>query len=163
MWPKSYKINFLLIFCGILFMSHQSPAQSNPFQLKIMSFNICRSGELTQYSVIPFADLIRQHQPDIIALQELDYMTSRNTGIDFTTKLGAELGMFPVFGRTIYYKGGEYGLAVLSRYPFLQVKTEPLPTPADKEQRAFLITEIRLPSGKTCGLPALISIIPPMR
>ncbi|MCE4564629.1 endonuclease/exonuclease/phosphatase family protein [Maribellus sp. CM-23] len=145
---KQFKIKLVLVFCGVLLVLQQSTAQSNPFRLKIMSFNVCRSGELTQYSVIPFADLIRQYEPDIIALQELDYMTSRNTGIDFTTKLGAELGMFPVFGRTIYYKGGEYGLAVLSKYPFLQVKTEPLPTPSDKEQRAVLITEVRLPTGQ---------------
>ncbi|MFV0265651.1 MAG: endonuclease/exonuclease/phosphatase family protein, partial [Draconibacterium sp.] len=104
---KQFKIKLVLVFCGILLVLQQSTAQSNPFRLKIMSFNVCRSGELTQYSVIPFADLIRQYEPDIIALQELDYMTSRNTGIDFTTKLGAELGMFPVFGRTIYYQGGE--------------------------------------------------------
>ncbi len=133
---------FLLAF-------NKSDAQTGPFHLKVMSFNVCRSGELTGYSVAPFANLIRQYQPDIIALQELDYKTTRNTGIDFTTKLGAALGMFPVFGRTIYYQGGEYGIAVLSRFPFLSVKTEPLPSPAGtKEQRAVLITEIRLPSGR---------------
>lgn len=135
--------------CCFLLASGESNAQTGPFRLKIMSFNVCRSGELTQYSVVPFANLIRQYQPDIIALQELDYKTTRNTGIDFLTKLGAALNMFPVFGRTIFYQGGEYGIAVLSKYPFLSVKTEPLPSPTGtKEQRAVLITEIRLPSGQ---------------
>lgn len=146
---KFYKITCLFLFAGCnLLLSSQSMAQSSPFRLKIMSFNVCRSGELTQYSVVPFVNLIRQYNPELIALQELDYKTSRNTGIDFTTKLGAALGMFPVFGRTIYYKGGEYGIAVLSKYPFLSVKTEQLPTPAEREQRAVLITEVQLPSGQ---------------
>ena len=148
-WLKWHKITGLLILCYFLLATHENNAQTTPFRLKIMSFNVCRSGELTQYSVVPFANLIQQYQPDIIALQELDYKTTRNTGIDFTTKLGAALGMFPVFGRTIFYQGGEYGIAVLSKYPFLSVKTEPLPSPTGtKEQRAVLITEIQLPSGQ---------------
>lgn len=148
-WSKCTKIASLLILCYLLLASGESNEQSTPFRLKVMSFNVCRSGELTQYSVVPFANLIRQYQPDFIALQELDYKTTRNTGIDFATKLGAALGMFPVFGRAIFYQGGEYGLAVLSKYPFLSVKTELLPSPAGtKEQRAILITEIRLPSGQ---------------
>ncbi len=147
-WSGGYKTILLFLSCFLLAFNN-SDAQTAPFRLKIMSFNVCRSGELTGYSVGPFASLIRQYQPDIIALQELDYKTTRNTGIDFTTKLGAALGMFPVFGRTIYYKGGEYGIAVLSGFPYLSVKTEPLPSPAGtKEQRAVLITEIRLPSGQ---------------
>lgn len=148
-WLKWYKITGLLILCCFLLASVKSNAQTKPFRIKIMSFNVCRSGELTQYSVVPFANLIQEYQPEIIALQELDYKTTRNTGIDFATKLGAALGMFPIFGRTIFYQGGEYGIAVLSKYPFLSVKTEPLPSPAGvKEQRAVLITEIRLPSGQ---------------
>ncbi|MGD9558258.1 MAG: endonuclease/exonuclease/phosphatase family protein [Mangrovibacterium sp.] len=147
-WSARYQAILLFLSC-FLFAFGKSNAQTDPVRLKIMSFNVCRSGELTRYSVEPFVNLIRQYQPDIIALQELDYKTTRNTGIDFTTKLGAALGMFPVFGRTIYYQGGEYGIGVLSRYPFLSVKTEPLPSPAGtKEQRAVLITGIRLPSGR---------------
>lgn len=147
-WSKCYQIILLILSCFLL-VFYNSNAQTDPVRLKIMSFNVCRSGELTHYSVEPFVNLIRQYQPDFIALQELDYKTTRNTGIDFPTKLGAALGMFPVFGRTIYYQGGEYGIAVLSRFPFLSVKAEPLPSPAGtKEQRAVLITEIRLPSGQ---------------
>lgn len=146
-WSARYQTILLFLSCFLLTFGN-SNAQTDPVRLKIMSFNVCRSGELTGYSVEPFVNLIRQYQPDIIALQELDYKTTRNTGIDFTTKLGAALGMFPVFGRTIYYQGGEYGIGVLSKYPFLSVKTEALPSPAGtKEQRAVLITEIRLPSG----------------
>ncbi|MBW8331721.1 MAG: endonuclease/exonuclease/phosphatase family protein [Prolixibacteraceae bacterium] len=146
---KFNKISWLLFLLFFMLSFSESKAQSNAIRLKVMSFNVCRSGELTQYSVAPFANLIRQYQPDFIALQELDYKTTRNTGIDFLTKLGAALNMFPVFGRTIFYQGGEYGIAVLSKYPFLLVKTEPLPSPAGtKEQRAVLITEIRLPSGQ---------------
>lgn len=144
-----FKYLLLSIFSCFLIIAGESNAQEAPLRLKVMSINVCRSGELTGYSVEPFAALIREHQPDFVALQEVDYKTRRNTGIDFTTKLGAAAGMSPVFGRTIYYQGGEYGIAVLSKYPFMSVKIEPLPAPpGTSEQRAVLITEVRLPSGQ---------------
>ncbi|WP_175550038.1 endonuclease/exonuclease/phosphatase family protein [Mariniphaga anaerophila] len=114
-----------------------------------MSFNVCRSGELTQYSVTPFADLIRHYQPDVVALQEVDYKVARSNNMDFATELGAALGMFPVFGKAISYQGGEYGIAVLSKYPISAFQTYALPAPdGTKEERAVLITEIGFPSGQ---------------
>lgn len=140
------RLFFLILF---LVLAGQSPAQTTPFRLKVMCFNIRMSGEQTLYSVEPFADLIRQYNPDVIALQEVDYKVARSNTKDFATELGAALGMFPVFGKAITSGSGEYGVAILSKYPFTSVRTELLPKPeGTKEQRAVLITEIQFPSGQ---------------
>ncbi len=144
-----YKPIRLLFLLAIWLLAGQSWAQSSPFRLKVMSFNVRMSGELTLYSVEPFANLIRQYNPDVIALQEIDYKVARSNNKDFAAELGAALGMFPVFGKAINSGSGEYGVAVLSKYPFTAVRTETLPKPeGTKEQRAVLITEIRYPSGQ---------------
>lgn len=125
-------------------------AQTVPFRVKVMSFNVRMSGEQTSYDVAPFASLIKQNNPDVIALQEIDYNVSRSGYMDFATELGAALGMFPVFGKAIPSGNGEYGVAVLSKYPFSSTVMHILPKPeGTKEQRGVLITTIPFPSGRT--------------
>lgn len=137
---------FILLYSAFIF--YQGTAQSQPLCVKIMSFNVARSGEYAQYSVVPFAELIRQYQPDVVALQEVDYKVNRSKNMDFATELAAALGMFPVFGKAISYQGGEYGVAILSKYPLSSIHTYALPTPVGtKEERAVIIAEIEFPSG----------------
>jgi len=45
------------------------------------------------------------------------------------------------------YAGGEYGEAVLSRYPILDTKNNPLPHSAKAEPRTALEVQIELPTG----------------
>ncbi len=139
---------FLILFSTFVLPSKLF-AQSNSFRIKVMTFNVCRSGELTKHSVEPFAALIRQYEPDFIALQEVDYKLARSNKMDFANELGAALGMFPAFGKAISFFGGEYGIAILSKFPFQSFQVEALPNPkGTKERRAVLIAKIVLPSGK---------------
>ena len=139
----------ILLLLAVLLMPGVLLAQTGPLRLKVMTFNVRMSGELTLYDVVPFANLIRQHNPDLIALQEVDYKVARSNQIDFATLLAAELGMYPVFGKAITIGSGEYGPAILSKYPFQATRTELLPRPeGTKEQRAVVIAEVVLPSGQ---------------
>ena len=56
-----------------------------------------------------------------MALQEVDNRTFRERApkqndIDFATELGYHTGMIPAYGKTIPYRGGYYGIAILSKY-----------------------------------------------
>ena len=134
---------------AVIVLAGTLAGQANPLRLKVMTFNVRMSGELTLYDVVPFANLIRQYDPDLIALQEVDYKVARSNQIDFATLLAAELGMFPVFGKAINSGSGEYGSAILSKYPFMATRNEQLPKPeGTKEQRAVIIAEVVLPSGQ---------------
>ena len=57
--------------------------------------------------------------------------------------------MAPIFGRAMYYDGGEYGEAILSRYTFHTTRNVPLPYTDGNEPRAALEVTSVLPSGDT--------------
>lgn len=112
-----------------------------PLRLKVMSYNL-RFGELATLEEI--ASHIKSFAPDFVALQEIDVFTNRERaphqqGKDFVATLARETGMFGLYGKAIDYKGGYYGVAILSKYPYIEVKKELLPnaTPPT-EQRVLL-------------------------
>lgn len=120
-------------------------AQEKPEHLKVLSYNL-RFGELA--SLEELADFIKSEDPDVVALQEVDVGTYRErapkqNGKDFATELGFRTGMLSAYGKTIEYKGGYYGIAILSKYPLASVERVYLPkTKHGKEQRALLIAEV---------------------
>lgn len=117
-------------------------------RLKVMSFNIRKSGEKAGYRAQPFAELILQHRPDLVALQEVDYRMTRSGNKDFLTELADLTGLFPVFAKAIDTDGGEYGVAILSKYPPESSVIEELPFPQGaKEKRVALIGTVALPGG----------------
>lgn len=118
--------------------------------IRILNINIRLSGQMTGYSVLPFADYIKKYDPDFVTLQEVDFMTTRNGQRDFTTELAAELGYFSAFGYALKYAQGEYGVAILSKYPIEKILNTHLtgdPTQM-KEVRTLLYVDVIMPSSK---------------
>jgi len=64
---------------------------------------------------------------DVVGLQEVDVKTARVGGMD-TLRLIAEAGGYPydAFAPAMELGGGEYGTAILSRYPILSHEVIPL-------------------------------------
>lgn len=137
----------LMIVVGCVLLSILQAQAKDPIQLKVMTFNI-RFGELATLEQL--AALIEQEQPDLVALQELDWMTERERAPhqhhkDFATELGFRTGMFALFGKTIPYANGYYGIGILSRKPIISVRKVMLPKAANvTENRALLMAEIEL-------------------
>src|SRR6185436_10050277 len=48
------------------------------------------------------------------------------------------------FGRAMNLEGGGYGVAVLSRWPFLATQNQPLPGSDDREPRTALTVMVRI-------------------
>lgn len=118
--------------------------------VRVLSFNILH-GATTQgdFDLDAIAKVILETQPDLVALQEVDYQTNRAKKYDLATELGWRTKMAPLFGRAMPYDGGEYGEGVLSRYTFLQTRNVALPHQPGKEPRAALEIHTVLPSGDT--------------
>ena len=119
-------------------------------ELKLMTFNL-RFGEMA--SMQDFADVINAEAPDIIALQECDWATYRErapkqNGVKFINELSFRTGMFGLYGKAIDYKGGYYGVGILSKYPIVRSERIFLPHDAGTEQRILLEADIELPDGK---------------
>ena len=90
--------------------------------LKIMSFNI-RFGERADMERI--AEVIRRERPDLVALQEVDVFTRRKGHVaagrsDYPAQLAKYTRMNAAFGRAIYFRGGQYGVAILSDFEILE-------------------------------------------
>ncbi|MGB4598636.1 MAG: endonuclease/exonuclease/phosphatase family protein [Trichlorobacter sp.] len=141
------KINYTLL--TLLFMVLFS-AVSSAQTVKLLNMNIRMSGQMTGYNAAPFANFIRQYDPDFVTLQEVDFKTVRNGKKDFTTELAAELGYFSAFGYAIEYQQGEYGVAILSKYPIEKISNNRLTgNPAEmKEERTVLYVDVIEPQSR---------------
>ncbi|WP_236973616.1 endonuclease/exonuclease/phosphatase family protein [Membranihabitans maritimus] len=126
-------------------------AQETTDTLKILCYNI-RFGE--KASLEELAKYIKSEDPDLVALQEVDCRTHRDrapaqNGKDFMSELGYLTGLMPSYGKTIPYKGGYYGIGILSRFPSASIQRIYLPmTNGGKEQRALLMADVEIKEGK---------------
>lgn len=91
---------------------------------------------------------------DVVLLQEIDRGTRRSAGEDQLGTLARLTGMNAAFGRSLGYQGGDYGIAVLSRWPILSDSTVPLVVepPQERSEKSYeprvaLHTLIDAPDG----------------
>lgn len=118
--------------------------------VKVLSFNILH-GSTTRgdFNLDVLANLIREENPDFVAMQEVDFMVNRSKKYDLVTELGWRTKLAPIFARAMKYDGGEYGEGVLSRFSFLTTRNVALPFISGEEPRAALEVVAILPSKDT--------------
>lgn len=144
------KINFKILGFVFLFFSTTIVLGQTTQKLNVMTYNL-RFGELA--SLEQLGNFIKSQHPDIVALQECDWKTTRKkaplqSGKAFVNELAYYTGLFGLYGKAIDYAGGYYGIGLLSKYPIIKSERVLLPNPApQKEQRAMLIAEIELPDN----------------
>jgi endonuclease/exonuclease/phosphatase family metal-dependent hydrolase len=93
----------------------------------IVSFNIRAGTDLAgEPSLDRVAALLDSLDAAVVLLQEVDRGTRRSGGVDQLAELRRLTGMHGVFGRAIDFDGGEYGIAMLSRWPILESAVVPL-------------------------------------
>jgi endonuclease/exonuclease/phosphatase family metal-dependent hydrolase len=100
------------------------------------------------------AAVVRSTGADIVFLQEVDRRTTRSAGVDHAAELARLTGFQMAFGKSLDYQGGEYGIAILSRWPITEHKTFDLPVDPPQERaggshepRAALQATISAPGG----------------
>jgi endonuclease/exonuclease/phosphatase family metal-dependent hydrolase len=121
--------------------------------LRVLCYNI-HHGEGTdgKLDLERTGRVIKHWNPDLVAVQEVDRGTSRTGRTDQAALLAGQLGMAYAFGKTIDYRGGDYGILILSKFPLLRHEMLLLPPPGQREQRGLLVAHIGLPGGKTIRL-----------
>ncbi len=117
-------------------------------ELTVMTYNV-RScvGRDGKPSPDRISTIIGEQNPDVVALQELDVGLSRSGMEDQATSIAEGLKMDVNFFPSLQIDTGEYGNAVLSRYPMRKVQANELPTnPAreDLEKRGALWVEVEV-------------------
>tara|TARA_R110001592_G_scaffold12055_3_gene58467 strand:- start:300 stop:1064 length:765 start_codon:yes stop_codon:yes gene_type:complete len=120
-----------------------------PTTLKILSFNILHGATTANtFDLDHIAKVIADVDPDLVALQEVDFKTRRARGYDLATELGQRTKMASVFAKAMDHDGGEYGEAILSRYSFESTRRIMLPYTEGHEPRAAVSATVRLPGGE---------------
>ena len=130
-------------------------AQAVPPRLRVLTYNIHHAeGMDGRFDYERLAAIIGGLEPDIVALQEVDRWTERADGVDQISVLARLTGMQWAYGVALYYQGGEYGEALLSRFPLEDVRAHHLPFRPEQEPRTAL--RARVAPGN--GMPELIFV-----
>lgn len=116
-----------------------------PASFTVMSFNMHHGeGMDGKVDILRIAELLQHENADIIALQEVDRYRLRSGFVDQARELSEMLGMHMVYSPSLTYKVGQYGMAVLSRYPIVDSSWTLLP--GNLETRSLLMTTVQIGS-----------------
>ncbi len=142
--------NRLSVLFGLIFMSASSIFTQSDRQVRVLTYNILHGATTNNdFNLDTIAAIIRQVNPDLVALQEVDFKTRRALNYDLVTELGWRTGLAPIFGRAMPYDGGEYGEGILSRWSFISSRNVLLPNSPGNEPRAALEITTIINSGDT--------------
>ncbi|AXY78593.1 endonuclease [Paraflavitalea soli] len=116
-----------------------------------MSYNIHHANPPSKAGLIDvdaIAAVINKYKPDVVALQEVDVNTKRS-GMNEAVVLAEKTKMNFYFAKAIDHEGGDYGVAILSRYSLSGGTTHKLPTAeGTKGEPRVLATAIIEVNGK---------------
>ncbi|MCK7534981.1 MAG: endonuclease/exonuclease/phosphatase family protein [Marinilabiliales bacterium] len=147
------KCNIFLVLFLISFSGWSQGVTDSLRILRVLTFNIYHGATMNgDFDLDYIANVIRDADPDLVALQEVDFLTRRAKGYDLATELGWRLKMASLFARAMPCDGGEYGEAILSKYSFVTTRNVPLPFTGGCEPRAAVEVITVLPSGDTIGI-----------
>ena len=101
------------------------------------------------------AALVRETNADLVLLQEVDQGTRRSGNVDQPAALAQQTGFHVAFGSALDYDGGEYGVAILSRWPIVSDTLFHLPVDPPQERsggshepRGALRADVQSPHGR---------------
>jgi endonuclease/exonuclease/phosphatase family metal-dependent hydrolase len=116
-------------------------------KLRVLTYNIhkCIGGVDRRYDMARIVETIAHYQPDVLMLQEVDDQARRSNHDRQVERLGELLDMHhrSWYANVRVRGGGEYGNAVISKYPVISSTNVDLSVPY-KKKRSVLHAEIRV-------------------
>ncbi|MCW5850944.1 MAG: endonuclease/exonuclease/phosphatase family protein [Anaerolineae bacterium] len=104
--------------------------------LTVLSYNI-KAGQHHPDSLEAVAQVIEALHPDIVALQEVDVVAHRTHWVHQPAWLGQRLSLRDHFGAALQLPdGGQYGVALLTRWPVERAQVYSLPKPPQQGWQA---------------------------
>lgn len=140
------QLSVLIAISSICASAHGQ--QDGHHDLRILTYNI-HHGEGTDSALdlTRIADVIREVNPDIVALQEVDQRVPRSKLIDQAKELSRKTDLPYRFGGNIDLQGGRYGNAVLTNLPIASFENRLLPRHRNGEQRGVMVLHLRWPDA----------------
>lgn len=132
---RNMKKNLLLIIATLFIFSAQ--AQNT---LKLMTYNIKNANGMDDVCNFQrIANVINNASPDVVAIQEVDSMTSRSGQKYVLGEIAERTQMHAYFAPAIDFDGGKYGIGLLTRQ--VPVRLQTIPLPGREEARALILAE----------------------
>lgn len=127
--------------------SHPAPVQHHPASMRLLTWNIHSGiGPDRRYDLERIIALIRHHDPDIVALQEIDSRGHPHDALPLNL-LKKVLGSHAAEARTIIAPDGHYGHALISRWPLEDVNLHDISV-SRQEPRGIIEAAVRTPAGR---------------
>lgn len=129
----------VLLLTSLLAFAGSASAQTPPATIRVMSYNIHHGEGLDgKLDLERIAQVILDSRADIVGLQEVDRGCERTQKRDLPAELAKLTGMAVHFEKNIAHQGGEYGNAVLTKFPIKLAKNTHLKSFDKGEQRGVL-------------------------
>lgn len=139
---------FLMLFSQIEVYGQKKSADKNSKQvLRIMTYNIHHANPPSKPDLIDLdaiARVIIDAKVDLVALQEVETGVNRSGKVDEAKMLAEKTGFNYHFFKAIDHDGGDYGIAILSRYKFKDATLVPLPQKITAEKRVLGYVTIKV-------------------
>jgi endonuclease/exonuclease/phosphatase family metal-dependent hydrolase len=117
--------------------------------LRVMTYNIhVGVGMDKKLDLQRIADVINSQHPDLVGLQEVDRGVKRTEGRDEIAELAKLTAMNFAFAHNLDYQDGQYGVAILSRFPIGVIDHRKYENKREAERRGMVRVEVDI-SGKT--------------
>jgi len=94
------------------------------------------------------AEVINAQHPDLVGLQEVDRGVKRTEGKDEIAELAKLTGLNYAFAHNLDFQGGQYGVAILSRFPIKEIDHRKYENRREAERRGMIRVEIEI-RGRT--------------
>lgn len=134
----------LLVSAVCLVPTHGAHARGH-VRLNVMSYNIhVGIGMDKKLDLARIAEVIKRQRIDIVGLQEVDRGVERTGRVDEIKELARLTGMDYAFAHNLDYQGGQYGVAVLSRFPILAIDHRRYANRRERERRGFIRVEVEV-------------------
>jgi len=118
----------LLCVLSAMMMAVTSHAEDEAKVLRVLSWNLHHGeGVDGKQDLARIAGVIQSLTPDVVVLQEVDNKCKRSGSVDQAAELGRLTGLQFAFGKAMDHDGGEYGQAILSKFPLTDFKVHRLP------------------------------------
>lgn len=117
--------------------------------LRIMTYNIhVGVGMDKTLNLERIAEVINRERPDLVGLQEVDRGVKRTEGKDQIAELAKLTRMDFSFAHNLDYQGGQYGVAILSRFLIQHADHQKYENRRETERRGMLRVEVEVDGKK---------------
>ncbi|MDQ6653942.1 MAG: endonuclease/exonuclease/phosphatase family protein [Acidobacteriota bacterium] len=138
-----------VVLAGTNERRESAPVSSSGKSLRGMTYNIHVGVGMDQkLDLQRIAGVISNEHPDLVGVQEVDRGVKRTEGRDEIAELAKMTGMDYAFAHNLDYQGGQYGVAILSRFPIATTDRRKYENKREAERRGMIRIQVDI-GGRT--------------